>query len=117
MTCGPCARSQASVICPAEASCFVPTCLISSTTLSTLGKFSFEYRGMLRLRSPSSKSSGLVYAWVGHKEEELMLDVGTYIFASQQAPPEGRIRKDGYTELTRGLYSPDLRVFGVQCEG
>ena len=62
ITCGPCARSQASVTCPAEALCFTPTCLISSTTLSTLGKFSFEYRGMMRLRSPSSKSSGLVYA-------------------------------------------------------
>ncbi len=60
MTSGPCARSQASVTCPAEALCFTPICLISSTTLSTLGKFSFEYRGIMRRRSLSSKSSGLV---------------------------------------------------------
>ena len=46
-----------------------------------------------------------------------MLDVGTYVFASQQAPPERGIREYGYAELKRGLYSPDLRVFGVQCEG
>ena len=59
ITCGPCARSQASVTCPAEALCFTPICLISSTTLSTLGKFSFEYRGMIR-RISSSKLSGLV---------------------------------------------------------
>ena len=50
------------------------------------------------------------------QKEELMLDVRTYIFASQQSPPERRIRKDGYAELARGLHGPDLRIFGVQCE-
>ena len=50
------------------------------------------------------------------QKEELMLDFRTYIFASQQSPPEWRIRKDGYAELARGLHGPDLRIFGVQCE-
>ena len=38
-----------------------------------------------------------------------MLDVWTYIFASQQPSPERRICKGGYAELARGLYGPDLK--------
>lgn len=118
MTSSPCASNHASATCPAVALCFSPILLRPSAIFKMFGKFSLEYRGTIRRKSPSSKSSGPFCGLSQPLSSNLcLLDLKiTHVFASDEAAPERRVRDDLDPELARCLEQPDLGVLDVERE-